>query len=125
MDTYMGFAYVYDQFMDNVPYEEWSNYLNMLLQEQGIIGGLIAELGCGTGNMTEYLAAAGYDMVGIDFSEEMLAIAQQKKEKSNHDILYLQQDMREFELLYFRRKGSITGFSAGKQLFGDRRCLYL
>ena len=85
-------------FMDNVPYEEWGAYLSGLLEEYGICDGIVADLGCGTGTMTEYLAEKGYDMIGIDASEEMLEIAQEKKEKSGHEILYLLQDMREFEL---------------------------
>ena len=48
--------------------------------------------------MTEILAEAGYDMIGVDNSEDMLEIPMEKKEKSGHDILYLLQDMREFEL---------------------------
>lgn len=98
MEAYTGFAEVYDLFMDNIPYEEWGNYLISLLREYGIREGLVAELGCGTGSMTELLAAAGYDMIGIDRSEEMLEAALEKKERSGHEILYLCQDMREFEL---------------------------
>ena len=98
MEAYTGFAEVYDIFMDNVPYEEWGAYLSGLLEEYGICDGIVADLGCGTGTMTEYLAEKGYDMIGIDASEEMLEIAQEKKEKSGHEILYLLQDMREFEL---------------------------
>ena len=56
------------------------------------------DLGCGTGTMTELLAADGYDMIGVDNSEEMLEIAREKQIKSGHEILYLLQDMREFEL---------------------------
>ena len=48
--------------------------------------------------MTELLADLGYDMIGVDNSEDMLEIAMEKKVESGHDILYLQQDMREFEL---------------------------
>lgn len=48
--------------------------------------------------MTEILASAGYDMIGIDQSEEMLEEALEKKQESGHEILYLCQDMREFEL---------------------------
>ena len=54
--------------------------------------------GCGTGSMTEILEDAGYDMIGIDQSGEMLEIAMEKKLESGSDILYLLQDMREFEL---------------------------
>ena len=98
MDAYTSFASVYDTFMDNIPYEEWSKYLIGILKEYNIDDGLVLDLGCGTGNMTELLAEAGYDMIGIDFSEEMLEIAMEKRAESGHDILYLLQDMREFEL---------------------------
>ena len=96
--SYEGFAYVYDTFMDNVPYEAWSEYVTGLLEEYEIRDGLVLDLGCGTGSMTELLAKKGYDMIGIDLSCEMLEIAMDKRAESGLDILYLQQDMREFEL---------------------------
>ena len=98
MDAYTSFARVYDTFMDNIPYEEWAVYLTGLLNEYGVNDGLVLDHGCGTGNMTELLAKEGYDMIGVDNAEEMLEIAMEKREKSGHDILYLLQDMREFEL---------------------------
>ena len=98
MEAYTGFAEVYDLFMDNIPYEEWGEYIKGLLKEYGIDEGLVLELGCGTGTMTEILASAGYDMIGIDQSEEMLEEALEKKQESGHEILYLCQDMRKFEL---------------------------
>lgn len=98
MQAYTGFAAVYDTFMDNIPYEEWCEYLTGLLKEQGVSEGLLLDLGCGTGSLTELLAKSGYDMIGVDNSEEMLELALEKKEKSGSDILYLCQDMREFEL---------------------------
>ena len=98
MEAYTSFARVYDTFMDNVPYKEWADYLGKILKEYGIDDGLVLDLGCGTGNMTEMLASSGYDMIGVDNAEEMLEIAMEKKVESGHDILYLLQDMREFEL---------------------------
>ena len=77
MDAYTSFARVYDMFMDNVPYEEWSHYVISLLKEEKIEDGLVLDLGCGTGKMTRLLAEAGYDMIGIDYSEEMLEIARE------------------------------------------------
>lgn len=98
MASYESFARVYDLFMDDVPYEEWCGYLHRLLKLYGVEDGLVLELGCGTGSMTERLAERGYDMIGVDNSVEMLEIAMEKRRQSGHDILYLLQDMREFEL---------------------------
>ncbi len=95
MDAYTSFAEVYDMFMDNVPYEEWNRYLMELLKEYHIEEGVVCELGCGTGKMTRLLADAGYDMIGVDMSEDMLAIASMENPQQ---ILYLCQDMRELEL---------------------------
>ncbi len=111
--SYSAFAYVYDELMDNVPYDAWAEYLIGLLKENGVVEGLVCELGCGTGQMTRRLAAAGYDMIGIDLSEEMLDVAREQEygayegdfeeeeveeDAAEPSILYLQQDMREFEL---------------------------
>ena len=126
MDAYTGFAEVYDLFMDNVPYDEWADRLTRDFAAQGIEEGLVCELGCGTGQMTRRLADRGFDMIGIDASEEMLAAAQEAEEipgtvreaeeaaaggesrtspggkpdgaAARLPILYLQQDIREFEL---------------------------
>ena len=98
MEAYTSFARVYDTFMDNVPYEEWADYIEEILKEYEIKDGLVLDLGCGTGSITEKLAEKGYDMIGIDYSGEMLEIAMEKREESGSDILYLMQDMREFEL---------------------------
>lgn len=97
MEAYTSFAQVYDLFMDNVPYEEWCEYIKSLLNEYKIEDGLVLDLGCGTGKITRLLEDAGYDMIGIDYSEEMLEIAREHQEEDSN-ILYLLQDMREFEL---------------------------
>ncbi|MDV9527832.1 class I SAM-dependent methyltransferase, partial [Clostridioides difficile] len=88
MEAYTSFAYVYDTFMDNVPYEEWTEYIVGILREYGIEDGLVLDLGCGTGSMTERLAEQGYDMIGADSSEDMLQIAMDKRSASGHSILY-------------------------------------
>ena len=96
MDAYTGFAEVYDLFMDNIPYEKWADYIAGLLQEYGIGNGLVLDLGCGTGKLTRLLQDKGYDMIGVDVSGEMLGFAMEKNLDGR--ILYLQQDMRSFEL---------------------------
>ena len=135
MEAYTGFAQVYDTFMDDTPYEEWSHFLLALLQKHregrqdpvscGTIPAdgkgtgnnyaietddnvikenlhqeqnTILDLGCGTGTLTQLLAAQGYDMIGIDNAQEMLQIAIEKRDSAGLDILYLLQDMRTFEL---------------------------
>lgn len=98
MEAYTEFAQVYETFMDNVPYEEWCEGICNILQEHGIRDGLVLDLGCGTGTLTELLAKEGYDMIGVDVSEDMLQEAIEKRAESGLPILYLLQDMREFEL---------------------------
>ncbi len=111
MESYSDFAEVYDELMDNTPYEAWCRRIDVKIREYGISKpvrdaedpleserNLVLDLGCGTGTLTEMLYALGYDMIGVDNSPEMLAHAIEKKEKSEAEILYLQQDMRELEL---------------------------
>lgn len=96
MDAYTGFAEVYDLFMEDVPYEAWCEQIVEILQGEQITEGLLLDLGCGTGTLTRLLAEKGYDMIGVDGSQEMLMEAREKT--NGQDILYLCQDMRAFEL---------------------------
>ena len=98
MEMYEDFALVYDRFMDETPYEEWCQFVVGRLKQDQITDGILLDLGCGTGSMTELLAKQGYDMIGVDLSDSMLDIAMEKRAQSGQNILYLQQDMREFEL---------------------------
>ncbi len=94
-NIYSGFAYVYDRFMDNIPYDMWHSYIHGLLRDYNINNGIVAELACGTGTITSMLAADGYDMIGIDISGDMLSAAYSK---CPSNVLLLQQDIRELDL---------------------------
>ncbi len=128
MEAYTDFASVYDIFMDETPYEEWAEFLVSFINKYGISKpirkdrateetdsmqeivsiqkanmletekNLVVDLGCGTGTLTELLYRKGFDMIGIDNSQEMLTIAMNKKAESGSEILYLCQDMRELDL---------------------------
>ena len=89
MEAYSKFAQVYDLFMDNIDYEGWADYVTDRLKEYGITDGLVLELGCGTGTMTGLLADRGYDMIGVDNSEEMLAEAMEKESRTRAGYFYL------------------------------------
>ena len=118
-EQYSDFAEVYDELMDATPYEEWRDRILRLIREYGVskpVSGtqnekepdaqeilrserdLVVDLGCGTGTLTEMLYEAGYDMIGIDNSDAMLAKAMEKREQTGSEILYLRQDMRELSL---------------------------
>lgn len=98
MQTYENFARVYDELMDDVPYGKWADFIVMTLKKYHIKDGLMLELGCGTGKMMELMAKAGFDMIGIDSSMDMLQIAGEKAQDPDNAMLYLLQDMRDFEL---------------------------
>ncbi len=143
MESYREFAYVYDELMDNTPYELWCERIENLIgkygvtspareetgemqeheeaaaaaREASVVNGqpdvdqklsdeallsternLVVDLGCGTGTLTQMMYQKGYDMIGIDNSEEMLSVAMSKREQTGDEILYLLQDMRELEL---------------------------
>lgn len=110
-EMYSDFAAVYDELMDNTPYEQWCDRLDGLIGKYGVSDkgreagtildsekNLVVDLGCGTGTLSEMMYGRGYDMIGIDLSESMLGVAMEKRERNGSEILYLQQDMRELEL---------------------------
>ena len=89
----------YDAINADIDYSEWADFIEKILKKEcKARAELVLDLGCGTGKMTLELARRGYDMTGIDYSPEMLDIARNEAEKEGHDVLWLCQDMREFEL---------------------------
>ena len=117
-ESYRSFASVYDEFMDGTDYQKTADQIQDMITRFGVSKpsqkrtgaseakdellaaekNLVVDLGCGTGKLTEILADRGYDVMGIDLSEEMLGMALERRDSLRHKTLYLCQDMREFEL---------------------------
>lgn len=96
MESYTNFAKVYDEFMDQTPYDRWCLNILQIFREYGIPEhARILELGCGTGKMTRRLADKGYEMTAADNSLDMLEIA---ANMGNDHILYVLQDMTQLEM---------------------------
>lgn len=93
---YGSFAKGYYKIMQSNDYEAIADYYFKIFEKEKVSPSLVLDLGCGAGSLTAVMAKRGCDMIGIDFSEEMLNIA--KNENNKEGILYLCQDMREFEL---------------------------
>ena len=89
--SYEAFAYYYDSLMDQDFYNDYIQFINEHVKDNHTV----LELGCGTGKLMSLLGNAGFDMIGVDNSVDMLQIA---REKTSPEVLYLLQDMREFEL---------------------------
>lgn len=97
MESYTDFAYIYDKLIDQ-DYEKWADYIEELFRKYNKKPKLVLDLGCGTGSITNILAKRGYDMIGVDLSADMLNVAKDKATVETLDVLYLCQDIREFEL---------------------------
>lgn len=98
MTSYGDFAFFYDNLTDNVDYEKRCSYISSLLAENGVGEGILLDLACGTGTMSIMLSALGYDVIGVDASEDMLSVAQEKKMNSGEDVIFLCQKMQELDL---------------------------
>ncbi|MBD2866751.1 class I SAM-dependent DNA methyltransferase [Paenibacillus oceani] len=102
---YEQFAYIYDKLMEDMPYPQWLRFIRQCWDSYGKPQ-TVVDLGCGTGNLTIPLAQSGLRVFGIDLSDDMLAVAQEKTEQrhrtfpfaSGGSVTWLQQDMTEWEL---------------------------
>ncbi|MBO7319143.1 MAG: class I SAM-dependent methyltransferase, partial [Clostridia bacterium] len=74
MASYGNFAYYYDSLTENVDYKKRCEYIRGLLAENGIGEGILLDLACGTGTVSLMLSRMGYDVIGVDASEDMLSV---------------------------------------------------
>ncbi|MBE5793564.1 MAG: class I SAM-dependent methyltransferase [Clostridiales bacterium] len=95
---YAAFASVYDRLMADVDYKAWAAFYHALMERYGLTRGKVCECACGTGSLTIPLARLGYQMTGVDLSQDMLFEASQKARKEGVGIPFVKQDMRQLRL---------------------------
>lgn len=98
MNGYGDFAFFYDSFTENVEYKKRAEYIYSLLTENNVGKGILLDLACGTGSLSFLLEEKGFDVIGVDASEEMLSVAQEKKCEKGSDIIFLLQKMENLDL---------------------------
>ncbi|MCA1063475.1 class I SAM-dependent methyltransferase [Rossellomorea sp. AcN35-11] len=97
--SYERFAYVYDYLMQDVPYDGWLEFFNRQADTYGIDGNRVLDLACGTGELSLRLVGEGYDVTGVDLSEDMLHVAKEKALEMNVKLPLFQQDMSQLDSL--------------------------
>ncbi len=108
--AYSDFAYYYDELNKDADYDALFACIQKQLLLCDIKSGIIADLGCGTGEMTLRLAKSGYDMISVDVSEDMLCVARDKMyENEIGGVLFLNQDLTKLDL-YGTIKGAVCTF---------------
>ena len=115
--AYNEFAYFYDSFNEDADYDALYRHVKAELDAHGIRDGILADLGCGTGELTLMLAQAGYDMIAIDQSEEMLCVVRDKADQLELPtrLLLLQQDLCSLDL-YGTIRGAVSTFDTFNHL---------
>ncbi|MEK5173371.1 class I SAM-dependent methyltransferase [Heyndrickxia sp. FSL W8-0496] len=91
--NYGDFAYIYDDLMRDVPYDQWLNFFQNKVKKYNISGKKVMDLACGTGELTVKLAEEDFEVTGVDLSEDMLMVAREKAEKLGIPIQLFQQNM--------------------------------
>ncbi|MGP4074472.1 class I SAM-dependent DNA methyltransferase [Halobacillus sp. K22] len=89
--SYQQMAQVYDRLMRDAPYDHWAEFTDKMIKRFLPDAQSIVDAGCGTGEVTHRLNEEGYLLTGVDLSEDMLAVAQQKGPSAK--IQWLHQDI--------------------------------
>ena len=98
MSEYDSFAAVYDRLMSDVDYKARTKRLLRLFEEYDRKPELLLDLACGTGGFSNQFALSGTEVIGVDMSEEMLAVARENSAELGTDVLYLCQKAEELDL---------------------------
>ncbi|MGE6751981.1 class I SAM-dependent DNA methyltransferase [Rossellomorea sp. NPDC071047] len=97
--SYERFAYVYDYLMQDVQYDGWLEFVNKQAKAYSIQGESVLDIACGTGELSLRLVRDGYDVTGVDLSQDMLMVAQEKALEMNVRLNLFQQDMSKLDSL--------------------------
>lgn len=96
---YGPLAACYDAMTTDVGYPQWADFLEKLFRRSGFPVHSVLDLACGTGTMACLLADRGYEVIGVDFSPDMLAQAMEKAlDVSEERPIFLCQPMEKLDL---------------------------
>ncbi|MGX7203984.1 class I SAM-dependent DNA methyltransferase [Enterococcus pingfangensis] len=88
--AYETFAFVYDEVMDDTLYQQWLDFSLRHLPEST---NQVLELACGTGALAVAFAEHGFEVTGLDLSEEMLTLASDRAIQAEVAINWVAGDM--------------------------------
>ena len=97
MKPYGVFAKYYDSLMSDVDYTSRAEYIIKIFDRHCIPTKSVLDLACGTGSISFELVKAGYDVIGVDGSAQMLSQAYSKI-KSEGNPIFICQDMQSLDL---------------------------
>ena len=137
--SYSDFAYVYDTLMGDVDYKARTEYILNLFEKCGKTPTLLLDLACGTGGFSNEFAKKGVEVIGVDKSEEMLAVARENSASEGVDVLYLCQRAEELDLYgtvdgavccmdsinHITDKKALTKAIGKVSLFLEKDCLFI
>lgn len=99
MTVFNEYSKVYDLLYGDKDYASEGAYVHNMIKKYNPNARTILNLGCGTGSHDLILQEFGYSCVGVDFSETMLARAQEKAElRSTHNLEFVHGDVRSIRL---------------------------
>ncbi len=91
-NAYKKFAYYYDEVMSELDYDLWLEFTEEFLKP----GDKILDLACGTGTFLTMLKLKGYETYGLDLSDDIIEIANEKRKINRLDIKFDVADMTSF-----------------------------
>ena len=92
MNAYKRFGYFYDEVMAALNYDLWLEFIEEYLKP----GDKVLDLACGTATLVTMLTLKGYNAEGLDLSESIIEIANEKRKINRLSFNLYVQDMTKF-----------------------------